>query len=108
MKTNESITDVFTCFTNIMNGLKEYGKTQSLGEQNRKILDALPKSWQLKTLAIEESKYLKTMVVAKLMRSLLTHEMKLKRFEENENNEHMKKGYALKANDGFSNGFFVD
>lgn len=32
--------------------------------------------------------------------------MKLKRFEDNENDEHTKKGNALKVNDGFSDGLF--
>lgn len=52
MKQNKSISDIFTRFTNIVYGLKTYGKKYSLFEHKMKILDALPKSWQLKTLVI--------------------------------------------------------
>ena len=44
MKPNESIVDMFNRCTNIMNGLKSYGKKYNFGEQNMKISDALPKS----------------------------------------------------------------
>lgn len=47
-----------------------------------KILDALPKSWRSKALAIKESKDLKTFLIEELMGSVLTHTMKLKRLNE--------------------------
>lgn len=37
---------------------------------------------------------------------LFNHKMNLKRFDENENDEHIKKGNEIKPNDGFNDGFY--
>ncbi|MDV3167264.1 MAG: hypothetical protein Q8784_02515 [Vigna little leaf phytoplasma] len=87
MKQNESISEMFTRFTNITNGLKAYGKEYTRGEVNRKVLDALPKAWQPKTLAIEESKDLRLLPIEELIGSLLTYEMKIKRLNEMEDED---------------------
>lgn len=92
MKQNESIIDIFTCFTNILNSLKANSKKYFLSEQNMKILYDLPKSYKPKSLAIEKLKDLKTLSVEALIGSLLTRKMKLKRFDENGDGEGIKKG----------------
>ena len=61
------------------------------------MLDTLPKSWQLKSLAIEESKDLKTLPLEELVSSLLTYEMKMKRIEELDNRSKSKKGAIIKV-----------
>ncbi|GAV80045.1 UBN2 domain-containing protein, partial [Cephalotus follicularis] len=45
MHENESISDMFTHFTTIINSLKNLGKSYSNQELVRKILRYLPKSW---------------------------------------------------------------
>ncbi|KAI5673898.1 hypothetical protein M9H77_14262 [Catharanthus roseus] len=56
--------------------------------------------WQPKTLAIEESKDLRLLLIEELIGSLLTYEMKIKRLNEMEDEERKrKKKHALKANE---------
>ncbi|GAV60223.1 zf-CCHC domain-containing protein/UBN2 domain-containing protein, partial [Cephalotus follicularis] len=45
MHDNESISDMFTLFTTIINSLKNHGKSYPNQELVRKILRCLPKSW---------------------------------------------------------------
>ncbi|GAV76634.1 UBN2 domain-containing protein, partial [Cephalotus follicularis] len=45
MHDNESISDMFTRFTTIINSLKNLGKSYSNQELEKKILRCLPKSW---------------------------------------------------------------
>ncbi|GAV64527.1 zf-CCHC domain-containing protein/UBN2 domain-containing protein, partial [Cephalotus follicularis] len=49
MHNNESIGDMFTRFTTIINSLKNLGKSYSNQELVRKILRCLPKSWTPKS-----------------------------------------------------------
>ncbi|GAV61595.1 UBN2 domain-containing protein, partial [Cephalotus follicularis] len=49
MHDNESISDMFTRFTTIINSLKDLGKSYSNQELVRKILRCLPKSWTPKS-----------------------------------------------------------
>ncbi|GAV81324.1 UBN2 domain-containing protein, partial [Cephalotus follicularis] len=48
MHDNESISDMFIRFTNIVNSLKNLGKSYSNQELVRKILRCLPRSWTSK------------------------------------------------------------
>ena len=50
-------------------------------------------------MAIEELENLKTLPLEELIGSLLTHEMKLKRLIEQEDNDRRKKGTTLKVAD---------
>ncbi|GAV58173.1 UBN2 domain-containing protein, partial [Cephalotus follicularis] len=52
MHDNESISDMFTRFTTIINSLKNLGKSYPNHELVRKILRFLPKSWTPKVTAI--------------------------------------------------------
>ncbi|GAV62604.1 zf-CCHC domain-containing protein/UBN2 domain-containing protein [Cephalotus follicularis] len=95
MHNDESISDMFTRFTTIINSLKNLGKSYSNQELVRKILRFLPKSWTPKVTAIEEAKDLSTLPLEQLLGSLMTHETTMK------NHEHVEvkknKSITLKA-----------
>ncbi|GAV83569.1 UBN2 domain-containing protein, partial [Cephalotus follicularis] len=78
MHDNESISDMFTRFTTIINSLKNLDKSYSNQELVRKILRCLPKSWTPKMIAIEEAKDLSTLPLEQLLGSLMTHETTMK------------------------------
>ena len=83
MQPDETIKEMFTCFTDITNNLKSLGKTYTNEEMVRKILIYLPKSiWGSKVTAIEEAQDLKTLGLDDLLGKLLTHEIHLKEDEE--------------------------
>ncbi|XP_038882257.1 uncharacterized protein LOC120073484 [Benincasa hispida] len=56
MDANETISEMFTRFTNIVNALKGLGKSYTTSENVRKILRSLPKSWEAKVTMIQEAK----------------------------------------------------
>ena len=56
MKPNESIVEMFTRFTDVVNGLEGLGKRVSEQDKVSKILRCLPPKWNSKTEAIEEAK----------------------------------------------------
>ncbi|GAV75754.1 UBN2 domain-containing protein, partial [Cephalotus follicularis] len=95
MHDNESISDMFTLFTSIINSLKNLGKFYSNQELVRKILRCLPKCWTPKVTVIEEAKDLSTLPLEQLLGSLMTHETTMK------NHVHVdaknKKTIALRA-----------
>ena len=78
MKQEETITEMYNCFTNIVNNLKGLGKAYGNKELVKNILNSLPKSWEAKVTAIKESKNPNTFPMDELVGFLLTHEMKLK------------------------------
>ena len=94
MKSEESISEMFTRFTNIINSLKSLGKCYTNVENVRKILRSLPKNWDAKVTAIEEAKDLTTMSLDELLGSLMTHEIMLKGREEEAK---PKRSLALKS-----------
>ncbi|GAV84401.1 zf-CCHC domain-containing protein/UBN2 domain-containing protein, partial [Cephalotus follicularis] len=57
MHDNESISDMFTRFTTIINSLKNLGKSYSNQELVRKILRCLPKSWTPKGKKVFKKKF---------------------------------------------------
>ncbi|GAV79547.1 DUF4219 domain-containing protein/UBN2 domain-containing protein, partial [Cephalotus follicularis] len=77
----ESISDMFTRFTTIVNSLKNLGKNYSNQELVRKILRCLPRSWTPKVTAIKEAKDLSTLPLEQLLGSLMTHETTMKNHE---------------------------
>ncbi|GAV83129.1 UBN2 domain-containing protein, partial [Cephalotus follicularis] len=95
MLDNESISDMFTRFTTIINSLKNLGKSYSNQELVRKILRCLPKNWTPKVTAIEEAKDLSTLPLEQLLGSLMTHETTMKNHENVEVKK--KKSIAFKA-----------
>ena len=78
MKQEETITEIYNRFTTIVNNLKGLGKAYGNKELVKKILNSLPKSWEAKVTAIEESKDPNTFPMDELVGSFVTHEMKLK------------------------------
>ncbi|KAL5540358.1 hypothetical protein UlMin_043027 [Ulmus minor] len=78
MKHDESITQMYTRFTNIINDLSSLGKEYSMSEKVRKILRSLPKQWEAKVTAIQEAKNLSNLPLDELVGSLMTHEITMK------------------------------
>ena len=56
MQPKETIFDMYNWFTTIINNLKGLEKSYANKELVKKILYSLPKSWEAKVIAIEESK----------------------------------------------------
>ena len=52
MKDNETIVEMITRFTNIINGLEALGKTYKKLEKVIKILRSLPSKWDVKVTTI--------------------------------------------------------
>ena len=75
----ESIQDMFTRFTNIVNELESLGRSIPIDEQVRKVLRSLPQDerWRSKVTALQESKDFTKFNLEQLNGSLLTHELHL-------------------------------
>lgn len=56
MKPDESIKDMYTRLTDIVNVVKGLGKKLPNEELVNKVIRFLPKSWEAKVIAIEETK----------------------------------------------------
>ncbi|MQM22321.1 hypothetical protein Taro_055372 [Colocasia esculenta] len=97
MQSGESITQMFSRFTDITNGLAGLGKTYEMGDMVRKILRSLPSSWTPKVIAIEEANDLKRMSLEKLIGSLMAHEINMERLGESSSRK--KQSNALKADE---------
>lgn len=82
IKEGESITDMYKWFSNLVNNLKGLRKRFGTIEFVKKILRSLPDYWTMKVTTIEEFKILNNMGIDKLIRYLLTYEMKRKWKEE--------------------------
>ncbi|XP_070014914.1 uncharacterized protein [Nicotiana sylvestris] len=96
MKDDESIQDMHTKFTSIINELHSLGDVIHINKLVRKILSVLPGSWESKVNAIIEAKDLQTLTMDKLIGNLKTYEMKRKK--DNERIEPKKeKNLVLKA-----------
>ncbi|KAL3520312.1 hypothetical protein ACH5RR_018461 [Cinchona calisaya] len=78
MEPHENIDKMYFRFNDMVKDLEGLGKEYSLSEKNRKILNALPKEWEPKSIAIEESKNLNSMPIDSLINSLTSFELKLK------------------------------
>ena len=78
MTKEESVKEMFTRFTEIINNLNSLGRTFTNEEKVRKILRCLPKSkWGPKVTAIEEAQDLTLLTLDNLLGKLITHEMSL-------------------------------
>ena len=80
MVESETINQMYSKFTNIINSLKALGKTYTQPELIRKILRSLPATWIHKVSAIEESKDLDKYQFEELVGSLMTHEIHIQNF----------------------------
>ena len=54
MKDNETIVEMITWFTDLVNGLEALGKTYKESEKGMKILRSLPSKWHTKVIVIQE------------------------------------------------------
>ncbi|XP_070048832.1 uncharacterized protein [Nicotiana tomentosiformis] len=82
MKNDESIQDVYTRFTSIINELHSLGVIIPRNKFFRKILSLLPSSWESKVNAIKEAKDLQKLTIDELVGNLRTYEMKKKKNNE--------------------------
>ncbi|KAK2974120.1 hypothetical protein RJ640_025469 [Escallonia rubra] len=96
MKEHESINEMYSRFTLIINGLKLLGKIYPEKEIVRKVLRSLPKRWEAKLTAIQEANDLNVLKLEALVGSLMTHEITMKIHDEEETTS-KKKNLALKA-----------
>ena len=78
MGANKIIFEMFTKFTDIINGLKSLGKVYTNVKMVRKILRCLPINWGPNVTAIEEAKDFTKMGLDELLGTLMTHEITLK------------------------------
>ncbi|XP_070009892.1 uncharacterized protein [Nicotiana sylvestris] len=79
MKDDESIQDMHTRFTSIINELHSLGDVIPKNKLVRKILSVLPGSWEIKVNAITEAKDLQILTMDELIGNLKTYEMKRKK-----------------------------
>ncbi|XP_070022818.1 uncharacterized protein [Nicotiana sylvestris] len=96
MKDNESIQDMQTRFTSIINELHSLGETSPRNKLVRKILSILSSSWESKVNAITEAKDLQERTVDELVGNLKTYEMKRK-IDSEKREPKKEKNLVLKA-----------
>ena len=82
MEPNETITSMFTCFTDIINCLKSLDRTYTNYDVVKKILRSLPRTWEAKVTTIQEAKDLNTLSLEELLGSLMTHELMIQQKSE--------------------------
>ncbi|GKU96390.1 hypothetical protein SLEP1_g9631 [Rubroshorea leprosula] len=97
MKPEESIQDICTRLNDIVTNLKAIGKVYPSQEVVRKVLRSLPKNWEAKKIAIEESKDLNTLKLEDLIGKLMTYEIEVQVDCGVEVVEKKKKNVAFKA-----------
>ena len=95
MEHDESITKIFTHFTDIINGLKNLGKSYSNSDLVMKILRSLPSTWEAKVTAIQEAKYLNILSLEELLGSLMIYELSMKQHQKEDVKK--KRTIALKS-----------
>ncbi|CAL9132439.1 unnamed protein product [Musa textilis] len=99
----ETIDDMFSRFSDVINSLRALGKCFSDFELINKILRSLSKRWDPKVTTIQESKNLNDFSLEELIGSLLTYEMSfLEHFELDEHLNHLlknRKDLELRTNE---------
>nr|XP_016498126.1 PREDICTED: uncharacterized protein LOC107816892 [Nicotiana tabacum] len=83
MKDDESMHDMHTRFTSIINELHSLGEIIPRNKLVRKVLSVLPSSWESKVNAITKAKDLQTLTMDELVGNLKTYEMKRKKDTDN-------------------------
>jgi len=82
MQENEIIDDMVTKFTRITNGLSSLGDGNDNDQKVRKIIRALPPSWEVKATTLKELNDKEEIEFIGLIGNLKTHEMERKEREE--------------------------
>ncbi|XP_070010492.1 uncharacterized protein [Nicotiana sylvestris] len=96
MRDDESIQDMHTRFTSIINELHSLDEIIPRNKIVRKILSFLPSSWESKVNSITESKDLQELTVEELIGNLKTHELK-KKINSERREPKREKNLVLKA-----------
>ncbi|XP_070018185.1 uncharacterized protein [Nicotiana sylvestris] len=108
MKDDESIQDMHTCFTYIINELHSLREIIPRNKFVRKILSVLPRSCKSKVNAITEAKNLQALTINELVGNLKTYEMKKKKKKKKKDNERREpkkeKNLVLKTDNNDSSG----
>ncbi|XP_070054811.1 uncharacterized protein [Nicotiana tomentosiformis] len=100
---DESIQDMHTRFTSIINELHSLGEIITMNKLARKILSVLSSSWKSKVNAIIEAKDLQKLTIDELIGNLKTYEMK--KTKDHERREPKKeKNMVLKSDNNDSSG----
>ena len=98
MKNGESISELQTRFTHIVNHLLGLGKMAEDEELKIKILNCLTRTWEPKITTIKESKNLATMTMEALFGKFLAFEHKFIQQAHAEEKEKKLKRISLKVN----------
>ena len=94
MKDNETIVEMITRFTNIVNGLEALGNKEF--EKVMEILRSVPSKQHTKVTVIQEVKDLTELILEELIGSLMTYEINLAK-KQQECEDKKKKSIALKT-----------
>jgi len=97
MKNRETISELQTRFTHIVDHLLGIGKTFEDKELNIKILNCLTRTWEPKITTIKESKNLATMTMEALFGKLLACKLELAQQSYAKETEKKRKGITLKV-----------
>ena len=95
MSQNESISDMYSRFQDIVHSLIALGKNISEEDQVRKFLNSLTSDWDQKTLAIEEANNVSTLKIEELIGNLMSFEAQMQGRRESKMSE--KKSIAFNA-----------
>ncbi|OAY24807.2 hypothetical protein MANES_17G026196v8 [Manihot esculenta] len=96
MKSDETISQMYDRFIEIIGGMKSLGKTFTNEELVKKILRCLPKEWLPKVTSLKDAKDLSKVQLDELLGNLIDYEMTLKR-EQVEEPSKMKKNIVLRV-----------
>jgi len=96
MESNKSIHEMHMRFITFVSELLSLGKKITNEEIVGKTLRSLPRAWNQESMANEEAKNLKMLNFNEFVRSLLSHEEKIKEFDV-KNSSTKKKSLALKV-----------
>ena len=103
MQPSETISDMYTRFTDVVNNLRVLGKSFLNFDLVSKIIRSLPKRWDPKVTAIQEIKNLNDFPLEELIGSLMTYKMTLlEHFEPDEHLNHLvknRKDLKLRTNE---------
>ncbi|CAI0382833.1 unnamed protein product [Linum tenue] len=99
MLNNESIHEMYSRFTILINKLKGLGRTFLVKDLNRKFFQSLPKEWLPKRTAIEEARNLATLPINELIGSLLSHENVIKQVHQDDDKRKKTLAFQSRAVD---------
>ena len=87
MNPNESISDMYSRFQDIVHSLISLGKEFFEEDQVKKILNSLTPEWDQKTLAIEEANDISILKIEELIGNLMSYEVQMIGRRENKTSE---------------------